>query len=113
MSEFRLQSASAAVVLVLVAMLAETDTSVYSAAGADVGASSKDAAGAAAAAVPRRRPPRHTPFMPDEYWRGAPEFGPTRQNVSVTVNGTAELVCPIGHVQDSAVSKQTNSKDDL
>ncbi len=53
---------------------------------------------------PRPRPRRHTPFMPEDYWRGPPEFGETQRNVSVAVNATAELRCPIGHVQDSAVS---------
>ena len=49
---------------------------------------------------------RHTPFMPEDHWKGPPEFGATETNVSVMVNGTAELRCPIARVQDSAVSEQ-------
>ena len=48
---------------------------------------------------------RHTPFMPEDHWKGPPEFGATETNVSVMVNGTAELRCPIARVQDSAVSE--------
>ena len=44
--------------------------------------------------------------MPEDHWKGAPEFGATETNVSVMVNGTAELRCPIARVQDSAVSEQ-------
>ena len=47
---------------------------------------------------------RHTPFMPEDHWKGPPEFGATVTNVSAMVNGTAELRCPIARVQDSAVS---------
>ena len=47
---------------------------------------------------------RHTPFMPEDHWKGPPEFGATATNVSAMVNGTAELRCPIARVQDSAVS---------
>ena len=47
---------------------------------------------------------RHTPFLPDDHWKGPPEFGPTKTDRKVMVNGTIDLVCPIGHVQDSAVS---------
>lgn len=47
---------------------------------------------------------RHTPFMPEDHWKGRPDFGRTDNNVTVMVNGTAELRCPIAKVQDSAVS---------
>ena len=44
---------------------------------------------------------RHTPFLPDDHWKGGPpEFGPTKTDVDVMINGTVDLVCPIGHVQD-------------
>ena len=48
---------------------------------------------------------RHTPFMPEDHWTKAnpPRFGATTTNVTAVVNGTARLVCPIGHLQDSAV----------
>ena len=52
------------------------------------------------------RPRRHTPFMPEDHWKGPPEFGETEVNLSVMVNGTAELRCPIARVQDSAVSEE-------
>ena len=54
---------------------------------------------------PKLRHRRHTPFMPEDHWKGPPEFGETETNLSVMVNGTAELRCPIARVQDSAVSK--------
>ena len=49
---------------------------------------------------------RHTPFLPNDYWDAEkpPEFGATVTNVTAVVNATARLVCPIGHIQDSAVS---------
>ena len=50
------------------------------------------------------RDKRHTPFLPDDHWKGPPQFGQTETNVSVLLDGTAQLKCPIGHVQDSAVS---------
>ena len=49
---------------------------------------------------------RHTPFMPEDHWKGPPEFGATERNLSVMVNGTAEMRCPIARVQDSAVSQR-------
>ena len=84
--------------LLLLLLAGETDTSVYRAKGFE----EEKIKGHNLGLPTRHR--RHTPFMPEEYWKGAPEFGPTESNVSVMVNGTAELVCPIGHVQDSAVS---------
>ena len=57
---------------------------------------------------PGFRSKRHTPFMPEDHWKGAPEFGATNTNVTVMVNGTVDLRCPIGHVMDSAVSEVTN-----
>lgn len=50
------------------------------------------------------RTKRHTPYMPVDHWQGAPEFGYTESNLTVAVNATAELKCPIGKVQDDAVS---------
>ena len=48
---------------------------------------------------------RHTPFLPGDYWQGKrPDFGPTQTNVTVMVNTTAKMVCPISHVADSRVS---------
>ena len=60
----------------------------------------------AAAGGDKLRPRRHTPFMPEDHWKGPPEFGETEANLSVMVNGTAELRCPIARVQDSAVSEE-------
>ena len=51
-----------------------------------------------------KRSKRHTPFMPEDHWKGAPEFGGTQTNLTVMVNGTVDIRCPIGHVMDSAVS---------
>ena len=65
---------------------------------------SNDTIGSTHVAALRHR--RHTPFMPEDHWKGPPEFGATETNVSVMVNGTAELRCPIARVQDSAVSEQ-------
>ena len=48
--------------------------------------------------------PRHTPFLPGDYWNGErPDFGPTETDVKVLVNSTAQLRCPISHVADSRV----------
>ena len=48
--------------------------------------------------------PRHTPFLPGDYWRGErPDFGPTETDVEVLFNSTAMLICPISHVADSRV----------
>ena len=48
---------------------------------------------------------RHTPFLPGDYWKDKrPEFGDTKTDVEVMVNGTARLKCPITHVADSSVS---------
>ena len=63
-----------------------------------------DSSAGVAAAGPKSRDRRHTPFMPEDHWKGPPEFGETETNLSVMVNGTAELRCPIARVQDSAVS---------
>ena len=48
----------------------------------------------------------HTPFLPEGHgWPGAPEFGAdVRTNVSVVRGGRLRLRCPIGRVQDDAVS---------
>ena len=51
------------------------------------------------------RTKRHTPFLPDDPNRPPPDFGSTQTEVSVMVNGTVDLVCPIDNVQDSAVSE--------
>lgn len=47
---------------------------------------------------------RHTPFLPEDHWKGRPDFGTTNTNVTVMVNGTADLRCPISHIMDSSVS---------
>jgi hypothetical protein len=48
--------------------------------------------------------------MPEDHWKGQPEFGDTVTNVSVMVNGTVEMRCPIARVQDSAVSKNNSNR---
>lgn len=47
---------------------------------------------------------RHTPFLPEDHWKGRPDFGTTNTNVTVMVNGTADLRCPISHIMDSSLS---------
>jgi len=52
-----------------------------------------------------RRHPRHTPFLPGDYWKGMrPDFGDTETEVRVMLNGTARMKCPISHVADSRIS---------
>ena len=54
-----------------------------------------------------RRRPRHTPFLPGDYWNGnRPDFGPTDTDLKVVVNATARMKCPISHVADNRVSKK-------
>ena len=49
---------------------------------------------------------RHTPFLPEDHsWPGEPEFGKTVRNLTAVANSTVSLRCPIGRVQDSAVSE--------
>eukprot|EP00095_Tigriopus_kingsejongensis_P011330 maker-scaffold195_size270011-snap-gene-1.16 protein:Tk11330 transcript:maker-scaffold195_size270011-snap-gene-1.16-mRNA-1 annotation:"hypothetical protein KGM_18218" len=51
---------------------------------------------------PHKLRKRHTPFLPEDHWPGRPEFGSTITNVTVMVNGTADIRCPIGHIMDSS-----------
>ena len=49
---------------------------------------------------------RHTPFLPDDHWKGPPEFGPTETDVRVMVNGTADLVLGLHtHIYSTGVVK--------
>ena len=55
-----------------------------------------------------QRKRRHTPFLPGDHWKGLrPDFGPTKTDIEVMVNGTARMKCPITHVSDNRVSTFT------
>lgn len=96
-------------ILVLTLSISETDSSTNVFSSRDRGHlrfNGRNNGRISASAPSSGRSKRHTPFMPEDHWKGAPEFGATRTNLTVMVNGTVDIRCPIGHVMDSAVRRR-------